>query len=671
MFDGLIAFGHSIWSFCDPLSLGLILLSSLVGVVIGALPGLTATMGVALMTTLTIKMPSNQALLVLICTYVGAIYGGSRSAILLNIPGTPASAASCLDGHALAKQGHAGRAMGIATSGSVLGTLIGMFFLALFTPILGNLALKFGAYEFFWLALFGVIIAGTLTGNDPLKGWIAGLIGIFTAAIGQEAIYAYDRFTFGSRDLAGGLQLVPALVGAFGFAELLMAVRERPAPVKINPFDSVIPKLKDVTQYWRTIMRSGVIGTFIGILPGVGEDVAAWSSYAAAKRASKEKEKFGKGSIDGLMAAETGDNACVPGAVIPVLTLAVPGSAPAAVLMAAMLIHGVRPGPMIMIEAPTFVYDVVAMMMFATIGILIYGLTLTEPPDQGADGAEARHPADHLRAVRRRLLRDLAAAVRRLGDAGFRRAGLRLRRLHYPVAPLVLGMVLGDLMEKGFRRGLVLSDGDLGPFFTRPISAALWITIVLVILFKFPVVTRVLGRLTRRAAPRVRLNSGRRPSLSSPNAESRNVETIRLGVIMNGVTGRMGTNQHLVRSINAIRAAGRRRARIGPADHAGPDPGRPQRRQARGAREGARRRALDHRSRRRARRRERRDLLRQRVDRPAPGADPQGDRRGQAHLHREAGRADARRRARPLPSRRSRRASGTASCRTSCGCRDC
>ncbi len=228
MFDGLIAFGHSIWSFSDPLSLGLILLSSLVGVIIGALPGLTATMGVALMTTLTIKMPSSQALLVLICTYVGAIYGGSRSAILLNIPGTPASAAACLDGHALAKQGHAGRAMGIATSGSVLGTLIGMFFLALFTPILGNLALKFGAYEFFWLALFGVIVAGTLTGDDPLKGWIAGLVGIFTATIGQEAIYAYDRFTFGSRDLAGGLQLVPALVGAFGFAELLMAVRESP-----------------------------------------------------------------------------------------------------------------------------------------------------------------------------------------------------------------------------------------------------------------------------------------------------------------------------------------------------------------------------------------------------------------------------------------------------------
>jgi len=494
MFDGLVAFGHSLASFLDPFSIGLILLSSLVGVVIGALPGLTATMGVALMTTLTIKMPPNEALLVLICTYVGAIYGGSRSAILLNIPGTPASAASCLDGHALAKQGMAGRAMGIATSGSVLGTLIGMIFLAGFTPVLGDLALKFGSYEFFWLALFGVIIAGTLTGGDPLKGWIAGIVGIFAASVGQEAIFAYDRFTFGNRDLAGGFNLVPALVGAFGFAELLCAVRERPAPVKINPFDSVIPRLKDVAAHWRTIVRSGLIGTFIGILPGVGEDVAAWSSYAAAKRASKEPEKFGKGSIDGLMAAETGDNACVPGAIIPVLTLGIPGSAPAAVLMAAMLIHGVRPGPLIMTEAPTFVYDVVAMMMYATLGILLYGLTLTNVLIKVLSVPKAVI----LPIIFVLCVVGSYAIASRLFDVwvmlGFGVLGYVLRRRKYPVAPLVLGLVLGDLMEKGFRRGLVLSDGSLDPFFTRPISAALWITITLVILLKLPAVQRLFRR---------------------------------------------------------------------------------------------------------------------------------------------------------------------------------
>ncbi len=500
MFDGIVALGHSLGSFLDFYSLGLILLSSLAGVIIGALPGLTATMGVALMTTLTIKMPSNQALLVLICTYVGAIYGGSRSAILLNIPGTPASAASCLDGHALAKQGLAGRAMGIATSGSVLGTLIGIFFLALFTPILGGLALKFGAYEFFWLAVFGVVIAGTLTGGDPLKGWIAGLIGILTACVGQEAVYAYDRFTFGSRDLAGGFNLVPALVGAFGFAELLIAVREKAVPVKVDPFDSVIPRLTDVARHWRTILRSGLIGTFVGILPGVGEDVAAWSSYAAAKRASKEPEKFGKGSIDGLMAAETGDNACVPGAVIPVLTLGIPGSAPAAVLMAAMLIHGVRPGPMIMIEAPTFVYDVVAMMLFATLGILLYGLTLTQLLIK-------------VLMVPKPVILPIIfvlcvvgsfAIASRLFDVwvmlGFGIVGFVLRRLDYPIAPLVLGMVLGDLMEKSLRRGLVLSDGSLGPFFARPISVVLWITILLVVLWKIPQFRRLFTRKAAAAA---------------------------------------------------------------------------------------------------------------------------------------------------------------------------
>jgi putative tricarboxylic transport membrane protein len=470
MFDGLFAFGHSIANFATPQIISYALLSSLVGVIMGALPGLTATMALALMTTLTLKLQPNEALLILICTYVGAIYGGSRSAILLNIPGTPASAASCLDGYALAKQGMAGRAMGIATTGSVLGTLIGMFFLAFFTPLLGNLALKFGAYEFFWLALFGVIIAGTLTGDDPLKGWIAGIAGLFIAGIGQEPQYGFERFSYGVRDLAGGIQLVPALVGAFGFAELLTAIKERQAPIKISPFDTVIPKIKDITKYWKTILRSGLIGTGIGIVPGVGEDVAAWSSYAAAKRASEEKELFGKGSIEGLMAAETGDNACVPGAIIPVLTLAIPGSAPAAVLMAAMIIHGVKPGPMIMIENPQFVYDVVAMMLFATIGILIYGLVLTKALVQ-----VLRVPQNFLIPIIFVLCVVGSFAIAgRMFDVYvmliFGVIGFGLRHFGYPMAPLVLGIVLGDLLEKNLRRALILSDGDISPFFTRPIS---------------------------------------------------------------------------------------------------------------------------------------------------------------------------------------------------------
>jgi putative tricarboxylic transport membrane protein len=484
MFDGLILFGNSIVRFGTPEIIAYALLSSLVGVVMGALPGLTATMALALMTTLTLKLPSSQALLILICTYVGSIYGGSRSAILLNIPGTPASAASCLDGFALARQGMAGRAMGIATSGSVMGTLIGMFFLAGFTPILGGMALKFGAYEFFWLALFGVIIAGTLTGDDPLKGWIAGIAGLLIAGIGQEPQYGYERFAWGVRDLAGGIQLVPALVGAFGFAELLTAIRQRQAPVTISAFDTVIPKIGDVFKYWRTILRSGLIGTGVGVVPGVGEDIAAWSSYAAAKRASKEKEQFGHGSVEGLMAAETGDNACVPGAMIPVLTLAIPGSAPAAVLMAAMIIHGVRPGPMIMVENPQFVYDVVAMMLFATVGILIYGLTLTKALVQ-----VLRVPQHYIVPIIFVLCAVGSFAIAgRLFDVyvmlAFGILGFFLRGFGYPMAPLVLGIVLGELLEKNLRRALLLSDGDLTPFFTRPISACVAALIFATVGFK-------------------------------------------------------------------------------------------------------------------------------------------------------------------------------------------
>jgi putative tricarboxylic transport membrane protein len=490
MFDGLALFGKSLATFATPESIGLTLLATLVGVVIGALPGLTATMGVALMTTVTLKMPASQAILVLICTYVGAIYGGSRSAILLNIPGTPASAASCLDGYALARKGLAGRAMGIATTGSVMGTLIGMFFLAIFTPVLGDLALSFGAYEFFWLAIFGVVISGTLTGNDPLKGWIAGFIGLFIAGIGQEGVYAFERFSFGNRDLAGGISLVPALVGAFGFAELLVVMKESRPPVKVNNFDSVIPRFADVFKYRRTIFRSGLIGTFIGIVPGVGEDTAAWTSYAAAKRASKERDEFGHGSIEGLMAAETGDNACVPGAIIPVLTLAVPGSAPAAVLLAAMLIHGVQPGPLIMVQSPQFVYDVVAMMLFATLGILVYGLILTKLLIQ-----VLRVPYQVIVPIIFVLCTIGAFAIAsRLFDVwvmlAFGVIGYLLRSMNYPMAPLVLGIVLGDLLEKNLRRGLVLSDGDLAPFFTRPISLFMFLVIAAVVIAKLPAVQR-------------------------------------------------------------------------------------------------------------------------------------------------------------------------------------
>lgn len=468
--------------------------ATLIGIVIGALPGLTATMGVALLTTLTFGMGSDVAMLVLVCVYVGAIYGGSRSAILLNIPGTPASAASTLDGFPLAQQGLAGRAMGISTAGSWLGTLFGALMLALFAPTFGEFALQFGSYEMAWVALFGIVIAGSLSGGDPLKGYIAGFLGLFVATIGQEANHAYARFAYGNADLAGGLGLLPVLVGVFGVAEVLSAMRGPAVRAVSSKIDSVIPRIRDVTTYWRTILRSGALGTFIGAMPGLGEDIAAWTSYAAAKRASAEREKFGKGSIEGLMAAETGESACVPGAIIPVLTLAVPGSAPAAVLMAAMMIHGLNPGPMLAITAPEFIYQIVAMLIVADVVKLFYGLVLVRPLLW-----ILLIPRERLMPVVFVLCTVGAFAITsRLFDIwvmlGAGLVGFVLRELRFPMAPLVLGIVLGDLLDKNFLRGLVLSGGDITPFFTRPISMGLCALTLAAALWSIPGI----GSLFRR-----------------------------------------------------------------------------------------------------------------------------------------------------------------------------
>ncbi|QDL94635.1 transporter (plasmid) [Paroceanicella profunda] len=475
--------------------------STLLGIFVGSLPGLTATMGVALLTTLTYTLDRDAAILVLICMYVGAIYGGSRSAILLNIPGTPASAATALDGFPLAQRGEAGYAMALATAGSALGTIVGIVLLVLLAPPLGEAALGFGSFEFFWLAVFGIVISGQLTaGGSPLKGYIAGILGLMVAMVGSDGIHAHVRFSFGVSELNGGIGLIPAMVGAFGFAEVLTVMWQRRAQVASVQTGSgrSLPRLSDLWRYKGTIGRSGVIGTLVGIIPGVGEDIGAWASYALARRLSPERAEFGKGSREGLTAAETGNSAVVPGALIPALTLAVPGSAPAAVLIAALFIHGVRPGPMIMLEQPQFIYSIAAMLLLATIAIAVFGLSLTR-----FFVMVMRVPREYLMPVVFTLcLIGPYALTQRVFDiwvmVAFGILGFVLRRMDYPMPPLVLGIILGDLLDKNLRRGLTLSDGDLSPFFTRPISAAFAVLIALTIAASIPGVRRMLARLFPR-----------------------------------------------------------------------------------------------------------------------------------------------------------------------------
>ncbi|RLE11830.1 transporter [Candidatus Aerophobetes bacterium] len=501
MLEGLRMFGEAIVMFMKPKIIFDVFWATQLGIIVGMLPGLTATMGVALMTTLTFKMASSNAILILICMYIGAIYGGSRSAILLNIPGTPANAATAVDGYPLARQGKAGQAIGIATTGSFLGSIIGMILLAFFTPLIGNFALKFQSYEYFWLAIFGIVISGNLTApKDPLKGWISGFLGLFVAMIGMEGIHAYIRFSFGSVKMSGGIALIPAMVGAFGFAEIIMVMKYTKLEVIKAKVGRVIPRLSDIKRYWVTIIRSGIIGTFIGAVPGVGEDIAAWVSYDFARNSSKEKEKFGKGSVEGLIAAETGNNACVAGAMIPVLSLAIPGSAPAAVLLAAMFIHGVRPGPLIMMEFPEFVFQVVAMVMLATFAMFVLGLSLVKVLVR-----ILLIPRQKLMPVVFVLCVIGSYAIQgRYFDVGvmifFGILGYLMREMEYPVAPMVLGIILGNILDKNLRRALILSNGSLIPFFTRPISLVIFILTVITICSKMKWFRFLMGKFKQLMA---------------------------------------------------------------------------------------------------------------------------------------------------------------------------
>jgi putative tricarboxylic transport membrane protein len=324
-----------------------------------------------------------------------------------------------------------------------------------------------------------------------------GFLGLFVAMIGMEGIHAYVRYSFGSLNLASGIALIPAMVGAFGFAEIISVMRQSKFEVVRTEIHRLFPPWREVCKYWKTIIRSGIIGTFIGAVPGVGEDIAAWVSYDLAKRGAKpeEAEKFGKGSVEGLLAAETGNNACVPGAIIPVLTLAVPGSAPAAVLLGAMLIHGVRPGPLIMVEFPSFVYEVTAMTLLATVAMFILGLFMVKSLVK-----VLLIPRPKLMPIVFTLCVVGSFSLQaRLFDVSimivFGILGFLLREMDYPMAPLVLGIILGDILDKNLRRALVLSDGSITPFFTRPICLALFIITLLVIVSRLPVTVNLMKKL--------------------------------------------------------------------------------------------------------------------------------------------------------------------------------
>lgn len=481
----------------------ILFISTIIGIVFGALPGLTATLAVALLTTVTYGFPHDAALIALIGAYVGAIYGGSYASITINIPGTAASAATALDGYPLALKGEAGKALGLTTTASMIGTLVGMLFLAVCSPIIAALALQFTSFEFFLLAFFGILISGSIASPDLVtKGWIAGLIGLFLAMMGRDNIQAFPRFTFGFSQLEGGVEVVPVLIGAFGIPQIIDALKNQITIGDTQKFQRVFPEFKEILKHIPTIIRSSLIGVGIGAVPGIGEDIAAWVSYSTAKNSSEHPEKYGKGEYDGIVASEVGNNACIGGAIIPLLTLGIPGSPPAAMLLGALLIHNVAPGPLLSIEHPEFILKMVALVFLAAIAMFVCGILL----------------AKQVVKVLRIPLPLLMPIVGVLCVTGSYALGLKVLNLYlmipigilayfmtemgYPVPPMVIGVILGPMCDENLRRALMVSKGSFLPIFTRPVALILFAVIIYMIISQIPPYKRleqkVLGKIFHR-----------------------------------------------------------------------------------------------------------------------------------------------------------------------------
>ncbi|MBQ8076477.1 MAG: tripartite tricarboxylate transporter permease [Oscillospiraceae bacterium] len=483
----------------EPYNILVMILATGAGLLMGMLPGLSATMAIALLTGLTYNFPTQTALIALIGVYVGAISGGCQSAILINIPGTPASAATALDGHPIAKRGEGGLGIFLATTASMCGTLISVIFVLSFTPVLTKFALKFASWEFFLIAIFGILICGQLTSNgNAVKGWISGILGLIVSMVGLDVVDTFPRFSYGNVNLMGGIQLIPVMIGLFGFPEIVKAFK-RGNNSDAAPMSSFNMKKgwALVKEHWWPIIRSGIIGVCVGIIPGVGEDVGGWLSYWTSKNTSKDPDSFGKGNELGVISAETGNNSCIGGAIIPVLSLAVPGSAPAAVLLAAFYMHGYRPGPLLMSETPDFIYRVGIYLALAAIVMWALALVISRV-------------SVRILSLDKRILMPIIYVLCVIGSYlinynlfdvkvmfVFGLVGIALSNFEFPASPFLLGVILGSMADQNLRRGLRLSKGSLLPMLQRPICIVFLVVNILMILSQTGIFKPLMAKLRK------------------------------------------------------------------------------------------------------------------------------------------------------------------------------
>lgn len=456
-----------------------------VGMIVGALPGLTATMAMALLLPFTFLMPPDVGLAVLMGVFAGGIAGGSVPAILLNVPGTPAAAATLLDGYPMTKRGRAAEALSLAMIASAIGGMISALLMAFLAPAIARLALNFQAPEFFVLAVYGLTIIAAVAGKSLVRGYAAGLFGLVIGIIGLDPISGQRRLTFGSMELTGGISLIPVLIGVFGIAQALVMVRDArsvtaPPPMTGRRIVSAAT-LKDSAL---TIGRSSLIGSGIGAIPGTGTDIGAFLSYSTAKQRFRRGIPFGKGNPRGVAASESANNAVVGGAMIPMFTLGIPGEAGTAVLLGGLLIHGLTPGPDLFTgpQSP-LVYTIFAAFIVANILIVAIGLPFVRA-------------FVHVIKIPSHVLVPLIVALCLMGafainnrmldvwvTIAFGVLGYFMVTHDFPVSPLILGLILGPMAETNFRRAMTITHGDWTVFFTRPAALIFWALIVISLIY--------------------------------------------------------------------------------------------------------------------------------------------------------------------------------------------
>lgn len=457
----------------DPYVLLVMTASAIFGLVLGCLPGVSATMATALLVPLTFFMPPVPAIAAIVTATAMAVFSGDIPGALLRIPGTPASAAYTDEAYKLTLKGRAGEALGASLVFSVIGGLVGTFIMMAASPMLADVALRFSTYEFFWMSALGLTCAAMLGNEDGLKASIATIAGLLISTIGMENPAAYPRFTFGSIDLASGLNMVPVMVGMFAVAETLRGVtsmEQTPELVTTKIGNIFKDQWQLSKRYWKSVIRGCLFGSVIGIQPGSGSDVASWVSYATSKKFSKEPEKFGTGNVEGIIEAGASNNSSLAGAWIPALVFGIPGDSITAIAIGVMFMKGLNPGPSLFTENPQNIYAIFFVFIMANLLMLPLGWAIIKV-------------ATKVLAIPKNILMPIVLLFCIVGSFSMNNSvfdvGVMLvfgvlaffgERNGFPVAPAILGLVLGPTLEANFITSMIKSNGSMADFFTRPIA---------------------------------------------------------------------------------------------------------------------------------------------------------------------------------------------------------